>query len=188
MKQMKDEELLLQMKQLQEQIVPSETLIEKTKEKVYDEDRVYHHVFLWIAVPVVCIAVLAAVYYFAYARPTAQTLYTTVVEQEKYSKQKKSIENTLTEAEENEIYAAAGEQAELSEKEIQLLREKGKEHTDKKMSINRIGINRAKITVTTVTNCVYKDLSMVLYQDKTSYTFARTAKGWKLIEESIEEL
>lgn len=189
MKQMREEEKwLLQMKQLQKQIAPTEELIEKTKKRVRDEDKIYRHVFMWVAVPVICVVAVIALYYLAYARPTAQKLFTTVIQQEEQTKKSRTAENTLTETEKTEMYHAAGEQAGLSQEEVEQLQNKGKEYTDRRMNINWIGISCAKITVTTVTSCVYGKVSMVLYQDKTSYTFARTAGKWKMIEENIEEI
>ena len=46
-----EEKLFAEMKQLKKQIVPDAHLIEQTKKRVFDEDKVYHHTFLMIAIP-----------------------------------------------------------------------------------------------------------------------------------------
>ena len=77
-----EEKLFAEMKQLKKQIVPDAHLIEQTKKRVFDEDKVYHHTFLMIAIPTTLILFLAGLYYFAYARPTASLLY------ERYNRKK----------------------------------------------------------------------------------------------------
>lgn len=102
-----EEKLFAEMKQLKKQIVPDAHLIEQTKKRVFDEDKVYHHTFLMIAIPTTLILFLAGLYYFAYARPTASLLYEQTIQQEK--KQKKNMQTeTMTATEEKELYENAG--------------------------------------------------------------------------------
>ena len=82
-----EEKLFAEMKQLKKQIVPDAHLIEQTKKRVFDEDKVYHHTFLMIAIPTALILFLAGLYYFAYARPTASLLYEQTIQQEKKAKE-----------------------------------------------------------------------------------------------------
>lgn len=95
------------------------------EKRVFDEDKVYHHTFLMIAIPTTLILFLAGLYYFAYARPTASLLYEQTIQQEK--KQKKNMQTeTMTATEEKELYENAGQEQGLTKKQIDQLHQKGK--------------------------------------------------------------
>lgn len=181
-----EEKLFAEMKQLKKQIVPDAHLIEQTKKRVFDEDKVYHHTFLMIAIPTTLILFLAGLYYFAYARPTASLLYEQTIQQEK--KQKKNMQTeTMTATEEKELYENARQEQGLTKKQIVscIKREKS---TSSSLCKSVIGIRKAKITIETVTICKYGSVSIRLYEDRTSYQYERGSGGWHLTQQTIEQL
>ena len=182
-----EEKLFAEMKQLKKQIVPDAHLIEQTKKRVFDEDKLYHHTFLMIAIPTTLILFLAGLYYFAYARPTASLLYEQTIQQEK--KQKKNMQTeTMTATEEKELYENAGQEQGLTKKQIDQLHQKGKKSTSSSLCKSVIGIRKAKITIETVTICKYGSVSIRLYEDQTSYQYERGSGGWHLTQQTIEQL
>ena len=182
-----EEKLFAEMKQLKKQIVPDAYLIEQTKKRVFDEDKVYHHTFLMIAIPTALILFLAGLYYFAYARPTASLLYEQTIQQEK--KQKNDMQTEImTATEEKELYENAGQEQGLTKKQIDQLHQKGKKSTSSSLCKSVIGIRKAKITIETVTICKYGSVSIRLYEDRTSYQYERGSGGWHLTQQTIEQL
>lgn len=183
MKVIDKEEILLQknMKKIREELVMDEALLENTKQKIRDADKAYYTIFAMIAIPTAVVILSFVAYYFAYAVPTSHKLMSIVGK--KYPLAIESVQDK-----ERDIYEEAGEKEGLSSNEIDNLLKKGKEHTDRFMDGKRIGVCKAKITVTTVTKCTYKKLSLVVYSDSTSYYFKRTKKGWKLEKENIDKL
>lgn len=182
-----EERLHIEMKQLKKQLVPDARLVACTKKRVFDADRVYHHTFLTMAIPTALLLLLCILYYAAYARPTANALYTQTIQQQKMQKKQAKTE-AMTEQEKKEIYEYAGQEQGFTKKQIALFYQKGKVSTSQTLCKSRIGIVTAKITIETVTVCQYGSATIRLYEDKTAYRYKRCSKGWKLIQETIEQL
>lgn len=163
-----EEELFLQMKNLRETISVPGDLVDKTKKKVWDEDKIYRNVLLGIMVPVCCVITVSLLYYFAYARPVSRELFGMLAVQQKWEDTEKITKSRDT-----------------------LERKRGQEQeevTEHFLHINWIGFRRAKISVTTVTTDRSDKQSPEKYRDTTAYWFIRNSKGWKLQKEQIREI